>query len=93
MKRIYIDFLEDILQSIIDVEEFSANLTFEEFQNDKKTFLASLASLQIIGEASNKLPLEIRKKYPEIPWRAIIGLRNKLVHEYFGVNQKVIGKL
>lgn len=90
MKRIFIDYLEDILQSINDLEEFSRGLTFDQFILDKKTVLASLALLQIIGEASNKLPLDVRKKYNDIPWKSIIGLRHKIVHEYFGLHHKVI---
>ncbi|MDQ3394994.1 MAG: DUF86 domain-containing protein [Bacteroidota bacterium] len=93
MKRIFIDFLEDILQSINDIEDFSSGQTFDEFISDKKTVLASLASLQIIGEASNKVPQDVREIYPEIPWKSIIGLRNKIVHEYFGLHNRVIWEI
>jgi len=93
MKRIFLDYLEDILQSINDLEEFTENLTFDQYLTDRKTILASMSSLQIIGEASNKLPPEIRSKYHEIPWKSIISLRNKIVHEYFGLHNKMVWEI
>ncbi|CAN5316125.1 hypothetical protein BH23BAC1_BH23BAC1_50580 [soil metagenome] len=86
MKRVWIDFVEDILQSITDIEEFSENQTFEQFIADKKTVLATITSLQIIGEASNKIPQVVKENYSHIPWKSIISLRNKIVHEYFGLH-------
>jgi uncharacterized protein with HEPN domain len=68
------------------IENYTRNLSFEEFEKDRKTIDAVIRNFEIIGEASSKLPKEFREKYPEIPWKSIIGLRNVLIHDYFGVD-------
>jgi uncharacterized protein with HEPN domain len=83
-------YLNHILDSIILIEEFTANFSFEEFKKDRKTIYAVIRSFEIIGEASSKLSRELRDKYPGIPWRSIIGLRNVLIHEYFGVDIEAV---
>lgn len=63
-----------------------AGIDFEAFQtNDEKVFAVTRA-LEIIGEASKKIPASVRKRYPEVPWAAMAGMRDKLAHDYFGVN-------
>ncbi len=90
MKRTYKDYILDILSSIQEVEEFTKGMTFEEFINDKKTTNAVIRSLEVMGEATKKIPPEIRKKYPEIPWKYIAGMRDKLIHEYHGVDLEIV---
>ena len=92
MKRDYRDYLVDILESLERIEEFTKGFTLTRFSADEKTQLAVIKSLEIIGEAVQKIPLNVRKKNPDIPWRQISGMRNKLVHEYFGINIKVVWK-
>jgi len=65
-------------------------MTFKDFKDDDKTIFAVIRALEVIGEASKKIPKSIRNKYPQIPWREITGMRDKLIHEYFGVNLKVV---
>ncbi|MCK4644563.1 DUF86 domain-containing protein [bacterium] len=90
MKREYKDYLADILESINDISEFTKEMSLEEFKKDKKTINAVVRSLEIIGESSNKIPIEIRKEYPELPWGKVIGMRNKLIHEYFGIDLEIL---
>lgn len=65
-------------------------LPFEEFCTDKKTINACIRSLEVIGEATKKIPAEIRQQQPSLPWQAIAGMRDKLIHDYFGVDLTII---
>ena len=64
----------------------------DEFHGDEKTVFAVIRALEITGEAAKKIPNEIRNKYTTIPWREITGMRDKLIHDYFGVNLQLIWK-
>ncbi len=86
MEKDYKAYLRHILDSIMLIENYTRSLSFEEFEKDRKTIDAVIRNFEIIGEASSKLPKEFREKYPEIPWKSIIGLRNVLIHDYFGVD-------
>ena len=88
--RLLLDYLNDILESIADIREFTAELTRESFSSDKKTIKAVVRSLEVIGEAATKIPHHIRNRYPEIPWQEIIGMRSRLIHEYFGVDVDIV---
>lgn len=89
-KRDYRDYLQDILDSIKDIEDFTRNVDFEDFARDRKTINAVIRSIEVIGEAAKHIPKSIRDKYPSIPWRKMAGMRDKLIHEYFGVDIKII---
>jgi uncharacterized protein with HEPN domain len=65
-------------------------MEFSEFETDRKTIDAVIRNFEIVGEASNKLPKEFRVRYPSVPWKSIIGLRNILIHEYFGVDVSAV---
>ncbi|MDR4498504.1 MAG: DUF86 domain-containing protein [Candidatus Scalindua sp.] len=88
--RQILDYLNDILESIADIKEFVRELSYENFIEDKKTIKAVIRSLEVIGETANKIPVDIKKRYPEIPWQEIIDMRNKLIHEYFGIDIDII---
>lgn len=91
-KRDYGDFIKDILDSIQDIKFFTKDMSFEEFAKDKKTINAVIRSIEVIGEASKKIPKSIRERYPAIPWRKVSGMRDKMIHEYFGVDVEILWK-
>lgn len=86
-------FLEDILESIELIESYVANMNFEEFKKDRKTIDAVIRNFEIIGEAARNIPEEIRNKFTDIDWKGIIGLRNRVVHEYFGVSLTIVWEI
>jgi uncharacterized protein with HEPN domain len=90
MTRDYSDYINDIANSIDEIEEFIEDIDFDTFSNDKKTINAVIRSLEVMGEAATKIPSDIRDKYPDIPWRRMAGMRNKLIHEYFGVDLEIV---
>ncbi len=92
MKRIIEDYLEDILEECNYLLERSKNFTYEAFIENEDLKRAFIRSLEIIGEATKKIPQEIRIKYPDIPWRDIAGMRDKLIHEYFGISYEIVWK-
>ena len=83
-------YLDDILESITHIETYIEGMDFESFAKDRKTIDAVIRNLEIIGEAARALPDDIRGMIPGIEWRKIVGLRNILIHEYFGVNTKIV---
>ena len=89
-KRVYQDYLNDINTSIAEILEFTEGMNFEEFSFDRKTSHAVTRCFEIIGEAVKKIPDELRAKYPGIPWREMTGMRDKMIHEYFGVNLQIV---
>jgi uncharacterized protein with HEPN domain len=90
MTRVYIDYLNDIMESINDIEIFTKNINCDEFVKDRMRRNAVVRSLEIIGEAVKNLPEEIKNKYPEIPWKRMAGMRDKLIHGYFGVDYEAV---
>ena len=90
MKRTYRDYVEDILSSIQEIEEFTGGMDIEDFVSDRKTVNAVIRSLEVMGEAVKKIPSYIRDKYSEIPWKYIAGMRDKLIHEYHGVDLEIV---
>lgn len=82
--------LEDILEACSRILCYTEGLTFEDFQRDRKTLDAVLHNLVTIGEAVKKLPGAIRERYPDVEWNRIAGLRDVLVHEYFGVDEEIV---
>jgi len=93
MTRYYLDFIEDIIDSINKIEIFTKGMSYEDFVKDDKTLYAVRTALQIIGEAASKVPSEIRTEYDYISWKEMKALRNKIVHEYFGLNVRLIWEI
>lgn len=84
--------IDDICEAIARIEDYTVNLSYNEWQNDRKTIDAVIRNLEIIGEATAHLPADFKKIHPEIPWNKIQGIRNILIHEYFGVDTDVLWK-
>lgn len=89
-ERILLDYLNDIFESITDIREFISGISREDFFKDKKTIKAVVKSLEVIGEAAGKIPHGVREIYSEIPWQDTIAMRNRLTHEYFGIDLDII---
>lgn len=91
-RRQWGDFMEDILDAVESIDEFILDMGYEEFVRDRKTNFAVVRSLEIIGEAAKSIPDSVREKYPDIPWKDMAGMRDKMIHHYFGVDYKVVWK-
>jgi uncharacterized protein with HEPN domain len=84
--RLVSDYLADMLEAATRAVEFTHGLTPAQFADDPKTAYAVARALEILGEAAKNVPQDIRDAYPHIPWREMAGMRDKLIHGYFGVN-------
>ena len=93
IKREFIFYLEDMLQSMDRIEEYLSNLDFKKFKQTYLVVDAIIRNFEIIGEASKNIPTDIQEKYPEIPWRKMYGLRNLIAHEYFGIDYEMIWEI
>lgn len=83
-------YLEDIVNSIDKIEEYVLNLNFEVFSNDQKTIDAVVRNMEIIGEAAKNIPEEYTEEHSDLPWSEMISMRNKVIHEYFGVDVDIL---
>jgi uncharacterized protein with HEPN domain len=88
--RTYRLFLEDMLLSINRVAEYINGLSFIEFKQDYKTVDAVIRNFEVIGEASKNMPKEIKDKYPMVPWEEMYLMRNRISHEYFGIDYEIL---
>lgn len=82
--------LQDILDAMLAVERFVEGMSFDEFKTDDKTSSAVIRKFEIIGEAAKQIPEEIRNKYPLIPWKEMAGMRDRLIHFYFGIKYELV---
>lgn len=85
--------LEDILESIQKIQKFTKGMSFDKFINDDKTVDAVIRNFEIIGEASNRLSEEFKENHEEIDWVRIKGFRNRIVHDYFGIDHSIVWKI
>jgi uncharacterized protein with HEPN domain len=92
VKREIGDYIQDIAEAMDKAMKFVEGMSYEDFVKDDRTVFAVIRALEIIGEAVKNIPQEFRVEHPEIPWRDMAGMRDKLVHEYFGVKLEVIWK-
>ena len=84
------DYLQDILDAINAAQQFVAEMTFDEFEQDQKTIFAVTRAIEIIGEAAKNVDSDLQNQYLTLPWKGMAGIRDKLIHHYFGVNLIVL---
>jgi uncharacterized protein with HEPN domain len=82
--------LADIVESANKILTYTEGLSFEQFLTDDKTIDAVIRNFEIIGEAANRLPEEIKDQYPNIDWNRIRGFRNRIVHDYMGTDYRIV---
>lgn len=79
-------YIKDMLESMERAENFVEGMEYDDFSKDEKTSFAVIRCIEVMGEAAKQVPESIRKKHPGIPWKSIAGMRDKVIHFYFGVN-------
>lgn len=92
-KRNVVLYIDDILDSIFAIQSFTSDLSFEDFTNDRKTYSATIREYIVIGEAIVALKHHLESMFPDYSWRMIKDFRNLIVHEYFGVDARIIWDL
>jgi len=92
-KRDSLLLLEDMLDAAQKIKRFTLNLSFEEFLSDEKTVDAVVRNFEIIGEAANRIDPELKNKKTEIEWTRIRGFRNRIVHDYFGIDYRIVWEI
>jgi uncharacterized protein with HEPN domain len=90
MKRDPKLFVKDIYDACDAIQKFVLNLSFDEFIQDDKTLSAVIRKFEVIGEAAKNVPEEIKIKYPECPWKEMSGMRDRLIHAYFGIDNDLV---
>ena len=83
-------YLQDILDAIEKIKKYTAKVDYEMFSKNQMMIDAVLMNIAIIGESVKKIPEDVKEKYPDIPWKDIAGMRDKVIHDYFGVDVNIV---
>lgn len=90
MKRDYKLFMKDIIHAMESIEKFAGDMSQEEIAEDDMVSSAIIRKFEIIGEATKQIPDKLKKRYTEIPWHGMAGMRDRLIHAYFGIDYKLV---
>jgi len=82
--------IQDILDAIAEIQAFTRGMDFETFRDDAKTLKAVELDFIVVGEAANQIPDKVEEAYPEVPWSLMRAMRNRLVHVYFSVDERLL---
>ncbi len=85
--------LDDICEAIDTIEKYISGMSFDVFSKDRKSVDAVVRNLEIIGEASNRLPADFKNSHSQIQWHKVVGLRHRIVHEYFGIDLQIVWQI
>ena len=92
-RRLVVDYLRDILEAAEAMDEFVSSVdSVETLRTDRKTIYAVIRAFEVMGEATKRVPQSFRRQHADLPWREMAGMRDKVIHDYFGVDLDVIWK-
>jgi uncharacterized protein with HEPN domain len=90
MSREFLDFVEDILDAMNKAEALLEGISYSQFETDFRINFAVVRALEIIGEAAKRLPEELRQRYPDVPWKGMAGMRDRIIHGYDNVDLEIV---
>jgi uncharacterized protein with HEPN domain len=85
--------LDDICEALDRIEQYTSGMSFDVFSKDTKSVDAVVRNLEIIGEASSRLPADFKDSHSQIEWHKVVGLRHRIVHEYFGIDLQIVWQI
>jgi uncharacterized protein with HEPN domain len=86
----FLDYVEDMLDAMDKAELLLEGVTYEQFEADFRINFAVIRALEIVGEAAKRLPLNLREQYPDIPWKVMAGMRDRIIHGYDVVDLQIV---